>query len=170
MNAPARCFVGLGSNLDQPAERVREAALRIAELPTVQGLRLSPLYQSPPWGKLDQPDFVNAVAECRMALSPNAFLAQLLGVERAMGRERGERWGPRRIDLDLLHVDGVGQSPTKANLAADLPALELPHPRLAERAFVLLPWLDLVDDLELPQHGSLRQIASQVDCSKLTRL
>ncbi|MBD8526529.1 2-amino-4-hydroxy-6-hydroxymethyldihydropteridine diphosphokinase [Pseudomarimonas arenosa] len=167
MNPAPLCYIGLGSNLDQPIERVREAAVRLAALPEVEQFQLSPLYRSAPWGKLDQPDFINAVAVLRTSLPPVQLLLQLLSVERQMGRERGaERWGPRRIDLDLLHVEGV----CLRTDPADSPALELPHPRIGERAFVLRPWCDLTEDLDLPGLGSLRQLANQVDCSSLSQL
>lgn len=168
MSEARRCYIGLGSNLNQPAARIRDAVSRIEALSAFSDCRLSSLYRSPPWGKLDQPDFVNAVMECRSALAPRTMLAELLAVERSMGRERGaERWGPRVIDLDLLHVEGEQLRDSDAD---DLPALVLPHPRVAERAFVLKPWLDLIDDIELPGFGSLRYLASQVDCSSLSRL
>lgn len=172
MKRGPRCYIGLGSNLDQPSERIHEAAGLIARIEGVSELRLSPLYRSPPWGNTNQPDFVNAVAECRLQFDPRTLLRELLTVEQGMGRVRGgERWGPRRIDLDLLHVDGIRLSVAAADLPApELPALELPHPRIADRAFVLRPWLDLVDDLELPGIGSLRRLASQMDCSSLSPL
>ena len=154
-------WVGLGSNLDDPPARLREALEHVAALPGVRVLRVSPFYRTPPWGLLDQPDFVNAVAELDVQLQPIALLHALLGVEQAMGRERRQRWGPRRIDLDLLHVDG--------HACAD-DALELPHPRLGERAFVLRPWLDLQPALSLPGLGALADLAKKVDCSNLQPL
>lgn len=157
----ALAWVGLGSNLDDPPARLREALELIAALPGVSLRRVSAFYRSPPWGHVTQPDFVNAVAELDTALDPEPLLDAMLTIERAMGRVRGERWGPRRIDLDLLYVEGQ---------CRDGEGLQLPHPRIAERAFVLRPWLDLQPDLDLPGQGRLAMLAKKVDCSILQPL
>jgi 2-amino-4-hydroxy-6-hydroxymethyldihydropteridine diphosphokinase len=134
-------YVGLGSNLGD-----REATiLRAAEL--IGALRLSPLYDTEPWGYVDQPRFLNAAAEVETPLSPRSFLDQLLDVERRLGRERvGPRWGPRTIDLDLLlwgdeRISELG--------------LEVPHPHLHERRFVLEPLAALAPDLKIPGNGTV---------------
>lgn len=157
----AMAWVGLGSNLDHPEARIREAIEHIASLDGVVALRCAGIYRSPPWGPVPQPDFANSVAEIETPLAPAALLQALLGIERQMGRTRGERWGPRRIDLDLLHVEGC---------QCDSESLQLPHPRIAERAFVLVPWLDLQPGLSLPGLGRLADLAEKVDRSKLQPL
>ena len=157
----ALAWVGLGSNLDDPAERLREALEHVAALEGVAALRASPFYRAPPWGPVAQPDFVNAVAELETRLDPETLLEALLSIERRMGRERRERWGPRRIDLDLLHMAGETRAGAR---------LELPHPRIAERAFVLCPWRDLAPALELPGLGRIDELAKKVDCSNVQPL
>ncbi|HEY3108591.1 MAG TPA: 2-amino-4-hydroxy-6-hydroxymethyldihydropteridine diphosphokinase [Chloroflexota bacterium] len=133
-----RVWIGLGGNLDGPAARVLAAADRLAGLGP---LRLSSLYETAPWGRADQPWFVNAVAELETALAPAALLAELQRIELELGRVRNERWGPRAIDLDyLLDEDGP----------VDQPALTVPHPRLENRAFALAPLADLRPELVLP--------------------
>lgn len=157
----ARAWVGLGSNLDDPPARLHEALEHIASLPGVLDLRCSRFYRTPPWGPIAQPEFVNAVAELDWSGVPEALLAALLGIEQAMGRQRRERWGPRRIDLDLLHLEGQQRASE---------SLQLPHPRLADRAFVLCPWQELAPDLDLPGLGRLADLAKKVDCSNLQPL
>lgn len=157
----ALAWIGLGSNLDDPPARLREAIAHIASLPGCAVLRVAPFYRSPPWGPVAQPDFVNSVVEIETSMAPLDLLEALLQVEQAMGRIREARWGPRRIDLDLLHVEGG---------ACDSERLQLPHPRLAERAFVLRPWLDLQAELALPGQGRLADLAKKVDCSNLQPL
>jgi 2-amino-4-hydroxy-6-hydroxymethyldihydropteridine diphosphokinase len=133
-----RVWIGLGGNLDGPVARVLAAADRLAGLGP---LRLSSLYETAPWGRADQPWFVNAVAELETALAPAALLAELQRIELELGRVRNERWGPRAIDLDyLLDEDGP----------VDQPALTVPHPRLENRAFALAPLADLRPELVLP--------------------
>ncbi|MGH8213525.1 MAG: 2-amino-4-hydroxy-6-hydroxymethyldihydropteridine diphosphokinase, partial [Rhodanobacteraceae bacterium] len=108
------------------------------------------LYRSAPWGNIEQPEFVNAVAELDTSLEPRELLDALLAIERAAGRERkGERWGPRVLDLDLL-LHGAR--------VLDEPGLTLPHPHLHERAFVLLPLNDVASDLEVPGRGLVREL------------
>lgn len=157
----ALAWIGLGSNQDDPAARLHEALHRLQQVRGISLRGVSPFYRSPPWGPVPQPDFVNAVAEIDGHLAPEAMLEALLGIERAMGRERGVRWGPRRIDLDLLHMEGCRR---------DGVGLQLPHPRLAERAFVLRPWLDLRPELVVPGLGPLAALLEKVDCSKLLPL
>lgn len=158
-----RAYVGLGSNLDAPSARIREAARRIAAVDGVRDVRLSPLYRSAPWGGIDQPDFVNAVAELWLSLAPAALMQCLLDIEAAMGRVRDpqQRNGPRRIDLDLLLY---------AEQRIVSPFLTVPHPRLRERAFVLVPLLDLAPELELPGTGSLAADLTEELRSSVTRL
>lgn len=151
-----RAWVGLGSNMHDPARQVRQALKSLAEQPGLQLMRQSRLYSSAPWGEIDQPPFVNAVAEMQCDASPQAVMAILLDIERAQGRIRGEgsRWGPRIIDLDLLLYDDVVINETN---------LVLPHPHLHERAFVLLPLHELAPHLVVPGHGSIDALIAHVD-------
>lgn len=129
MNA---AYVGLGSNLGDSAatvERAIEALRRVGRV-----LRRSSLYVTKPWGKTDQPDFINAVALVETDLSPRDLLRHLKDLESELGRVSGERWGPRIIDLDLL---------TYGDLEIDETDLRVPHPQLYGRAFVLVPLAEI---------------------------
>jgi 2-amino-4-hydroxy-6-hydroxymethyldihydropteridine diphosphokinase len=150
-----RAYVALGSNLGDPQQQVLDALDALARLPGTRVLARSQLYRTPPWGVLAQPPFVNAAALLETELSPHALLDALLAIELAAGRVRdGARWGPRTLDLDLLHMPGV---------QLDDAQLTLPHPRIAERAFVLLPLNDLDPALELPGQGRVDRLLVQVD-------
>lgn len=150
-----RAYVALGSNLGDPQQQVLDALDALARLPGTRVLARSQLYRTPPWGVLAQPPFVNAAALLETELSPHALLDALLAIELAAGRVRdGARWGPRTLDLDLLHMPGV---------QLDDAQLTLPHPRIAERAFVLLPLNDLDSALELPGQGRVDRLLVQVD-------
>lgn len=155
-------YVGLGSNLDQPAEQIAKALAGLAQLPATRLLRQSSLYRSAPWGDLHQPDFINAVAELETAFDPIALVSELLALEQRLGRRRdGPRWGPRRIDLDLL----VHDHDTVATIA-----VQVPHPRIPERAFVLLPLAELAPNYELPGMGRVEDLLSRItdhDCRRI---
>jgi 2-amino-4-hydroxy-6-hydroxymethyldihydropteridine diphosphokinase len=151
----ARAWVALGSNLDDPAGQVQHALSALGEFPRTRLLRHSRLYRSAPWGMTEQPAFINAVAELATTLPPRQLLDALLATERAQGRRRdGQRWGPRTLDLDLL---------TYADVRSDAPDLVLPHPHIAERAFVLVPLAELDADLEIPGVGLVRDLLGRVD-------
>jgi 2-amino-4-hydroxy-6-hydroxymethyldihydropteridine diphosphokinase len=155
-------YVALGSNLDDPRSQVERAAAALAGLPDTRLVLRSSLYRTRPFGPVDQPDFVNAVAGVLTQLDPAALLTQLKALEARMGRERPVvRWGPRRIDLDLL-VHG------EARVAA--PGLEVPHPGIAERAFVLVPLAEIAPDLAVPGRGRVRDLLARVDSADLERL
>jgi len=151
MSSPTRAYIGLGSNLDHPAQQIGRAVAALRKLPDSQMVALSPLYQSRPWGDPDQGDFVNAVAAIDTSLSPQRLLAGLLAIEQQQGRDRSSsrRNGPRTLDLDLLCY---------GTQVIDEPSLQLPHPRMAQRAFVLLPLSDLAPDLLIPGHGSVSSL------------
>jgi 2-amino-4-hydroxy-6-hydroxymethyldihydropteridine diphosphokinase len=136
--------VGFGSNLGDREALIRKAA----ELICVT--RLSRIVETEPWGYEEQPKFLNAVGEVETSLSARSFLDELLDVERHLGRERiGRQWGPRTIDLDLLLFgDDV----------IDEPGLVVPHPRIAERAFVLVPLADLDPAREIPGKGTVQAL------------
>jgi 2-amino-4-hydroxy-6-hydroxymethyldihydropteridine diphosphokinase len=137
-------YVSLGANLGDPRRQLREAAGRLARAEGVRLSALSSLYRTEPVGPVPQPAFLNAAAALETALPPRETLDVLLRIERAMGRERRERWGPRAIDLDLLlHGDSV----------VDEPGLSLPHPRLHERRFVLVPLAEIAPDAIHPALG-----------------
>lgn len=143
MSGPDRIFISLGANLGEPVEQLRDAARRLA----AEGIALaarSSFYLTAPVGPIGQPDFVNAAVEIQTDRPPRAVLDLLLEVERQMGRERAERWGPRRIDLDLLLY---GQS------VFESPGLHLPHPRMHERRFVLAPLAEIAPDVIHPVLG-----------------
>ncbi|GLQ97368.1 2-amino-4-hydroxy-6-hydroxymethyldihydropteridine diphosphokinase [Dyella mobilis] len=150
-----RAYVALGSNLGDSRRHLLDAMTALAELPSTELLLRSHLYRTPPWGVHDQPDFLNAVVALETSLPPHELLDALLGIERAAGRERqGERWGPRTLDLDLLHVAGE---------AVDDERLTLPHPHIAQRAFVLLPLNELAPELEIPRQGRVADLLRAVD-------
>ncbi|MBB5207009.1 2-amino-4-hydroxy-6-hydroxymethyldihydropteridine diphosphokinase [Chiayiivirga flava] len=152
--APVRAFVGLGSNLGDPRDALARAFEALAGIPDTVLLRRSALYRTPPWGLLAQPDFINAVAELATELDAQTLLAHLRRIEHDAGRQRSERWGPRSLDLDLLlHGD----------TRVDTPDLQLPHPRMHERAFVLVPLADLAPALELPSHGRVADVLANLD-------
>jgi 2-amino-4-hydroxy-6-hydroxymethyldihydropteridine diphosphokinase len=144
-------YVGLGSNLGAREATLREAARMLGELDGVEVRAVSSLRETDPVGKLDQPRFVNAAVALETSLPARELLDRLLEVERALGRDRSveERWGPRTIDLDLLLY---GEE------TIDVPGLQVPHPRLAERAFVLEPLLELAPELRLPDGRPLRDL------------
>ncbi len=146
--------IALGGNLGDPRRQVLDAVDALARLPATRLLRRSRLYRTPPWGVLEQPPFVNAAALLETGLAPHALLDALLAIEQRAGRVRAERNGPRTLDLDLLHMDGV---------QLDDARLTLPHPRIAERAFVLLPLNDIAPDLVLPGQGRVADLLAAVD-------
>jgi 2-amino-4-hydroxy-6-hydroxymethyldihydropteridine diphosphokinase len=161
MRGALRAYVGLGSNLGDPAAQIAAAFDALAVLPSTTLVARSRLYRSAAWGPIDQPDYINAVAALDTCLAPEALMASLLAIERAAGRVRDARWGPRLIDLDLLlHGD----------CALDSDTLTLPHPRLHERAFVLLPLAELAPTLVIPGHGPLAALCNSVDRSSIEAL
>ena len=136
-------FVGLGSNLDDPATQVATAAEELRGL-SAGHFALSPLYASKAVGPGEQPDYVNAVAQLETGDAPLALLHSLQQIEQRHGRVRTQRWGARTLDLDLLLY---------GDLTLSHRDLTLPHPRIAERAFVLAPLHDLAPDVEIPGIG-----------------
>lgn len=144
-------FLGLGANLGpEPAHSLRAALAALDREEGLQVIRCSRFFRTPPWGPVPQPDYINAVAEVATRWPTAQVMERLLRIEREMGRRReGPRFGPRLIDLDLL-LDG-------ATVVSE-PDLKVPHPRLAERAFVLVPLSELDPDLEVPGIGPLRSL------------
>ncbi len=146
----SQAWVGLGANLGRPQQTLEQALLALQSLPQTRLVAASPAYWTPPWGEPDQPEFLNAVACLETAQAPLDLLRLLLAVETGLGRRRdGARWGPRELDLDLLLFDAETRTE---------PELTLPHPRLHERAFVLVPLADLAPDLDIPGHGRVAEL------------
>jgi 2-amino-4-hydroxy-6-hydroxymethyldihydropteridine diphosphokinase len=138
--AVKHAYIGIGANLGDPEQQVRSAISALRALGIVAGV--SSLYRTAPWGNPDQPDFVNAAVALDTKLAPRALLDALKEIERKLGREPGERWGPRRIDLDILAYGDL-------QIVED--DLVIPHPHLASRAFALVPLAEIA-----PQYASLR--------------
>ncbi len=155
-------YVALGSNLDDPRAQVERAFAALGTLRDSRLVARSALYRSPPFGPVAQPDFVNAVAGMLTRLDPRSMLVELKAIEARLGRERpAVRWGPRHIDLDLL-VHGTSR-------VAE-PGLEVPHPGIAERAFVLVPLAEVAPDLDVPGLGRVATLAARLDSTGLERL
>lgn len=146
---PARVYVGLGANLGEREAALRTALAAIGQLPCTRVTRVSPLYGSAPVDA-GGPDYLNAVAELSTALAPQALLQALQAIEQAAGRERPYRNAPRTLDLDILWF---------GDQVIDTPTLTVPHPRMAERAFVLRPLADLAP--ERVDAAALQAVASQ---------
>lgn len=156
-----RCYIGLGSNLAKPQQQLQDALRELDALPETSLLRSSGFYRSAPIGPGDQPDYVNAVAELETRLAPLQLLDGLQTIEAGHGRERTIRWGARTLDLDILLF---GQQ------CIDLPRLQVPHPRMAERNFVLLPLAELEPDLVIPGEGSLHALVRNCPHNRLEKL
>lgn len=137
-------YLGLGANLGDRQANIQTALQKLSELPTITLMCVSSVYETAPVGVTDQPDFLNLVAAARTNLGPVALLDALLHIENQMGRVRTERWGPRVIDIDLL-LYGSEQ--------IVFPGLTVPHPRLRERAFVVVPLAEVAPELALPGDG-----------------
>lgn len=153
-------FLGLGSNLGDRAATLRAAITALDAAPGVHVTRISSLYETPPWGPVPQGPYLNACIGVETSLSPRALLELGLAIERDHGRERAIRWGPRTLDIDLLlygsdHVDEDG--------------LIVPHPRMAERAFVLVPLSEIAPELEIGGQ-QIPQLLEGLDASEIVRI
>lgn len=155
-------FIGIGSNLGESRRIVAEAAASLGGLPQSRLLRSSAHYLTPPWGVTEQPPFINSVVEIETLLPPGELLAALLALEREAGRLRdGTRWGPRALDLDVLLYG--------EQIICDA-GLCVPHPHLAQRAFVLLPLAEIAPDQQVPGLGRVADLLARVDAADCRRL
>jgi 2-amino-4-hydroxy-6-hydroxymethyldihydropteridine diphosphokinase len=147
-------YIGLGSNLGEREATIRRALALLEARGDIEVEAVSPLRETDPVGYEDQPRFLNGAAALRTELAPRSLLERLQEVERKLGRDRtGPRFGPRTIDLDLLLY---------GDERIDEPGLEIPHPRLAERRFVLEPLAELDESLEVPGQGPVRALLAEL--------
>ncbi|WP_132524204.1 2-amino-4-hydroxy-6-hydroxymethyldihydropteridine diphosphokinase [Rhizobium sp. BK376] len=145
--------LGLGGNVGDPVHAMAVALRMLDGRGDCHVIAVSRLYRTPPWGKTDQSFFYNSCAAVTTSLTPDALLEACLDIEREMKRVRIERWGPRTLDIDIL---------TYGNVASDGPSLQIPHPRMTERGFVLLPLADIAADLAL-NGRSISEWLAEVD-------
>jgi 2-amino-4-hydroxy-6-hydroxymethyldihydropteridine diphosphokinase len=165
----AKAFIGLGSNLGRARDGVFEdsqmqlhlAVDTITQHPKTQLLGLSSFYRTPAVGPEGQPDYINAVAALETSLSPIELLDFLMSVERQQGRKRTLRWGPRTLDLDILLYDQIFE---------DSERLTIPHPRLHERAFALIPLADLDPELVIPNGKNISQLLANCSAQGIVKL
>lgn len=156
-----RVALGLGSNLGDRLEYLQAAVDTLTETPDIVPVAVSPVYEADPVGGPEgQPSFLNAVLTLDTMLSARTLVERALAVEDAYGRTREERWGPRTLDIDLLAVGSE---------VIDEPGLTVPHPLLAQRAFVLAPWADIDPDFEVPGVGRVGDLAAAVGASGVRR-
>jgi len=147
-------YLGLGANLGNPQETMKQALKELAAQPTIEVVAVSSLYQTAPVGMTDQPNFLNAVAAIQTTLTPQALLTYILQLEQQLGRVRKVRWGPRTIDLDILAY---------GNEKINHMNLTIPHAHLGERAFALVPLAEIAPDLRLPgESETVREKAARL--------
>lgn len=157
----ALCAIALGSNLGDSLTTVNSALETIATIPNINIQTTSSWYQTAPVGP-PQPDFINGCAILQVQMSPQSVLSTLLQIESQFGRTRQARWGPRSLDLDLLLYN---------DLILDTPTLQIPHPRMHERAFVLIPLAEITPTWIEPVSGkAIAELVQAVDCSGVHRL
>ena len=154
-------YIALGANLDDPLGQLRAALDAVAALPDSRMLRTSSFYRTAPVGAPGQPDYLNAVAALETGLAPDDLLAALLEIEHDFGRRREYRNAPRTLDLDLLLYDDA---------VIDRSHLQVPHPRLHLRAFVLVPLAEIAPELRLPGRGSVAAWLPAVTTQRIAKL
>lgn len=159
--ARVTAFIALGSNLDDPAAQVRTGLNALRGLPLTRLTAASALYRSAPVGYREQPDFVNAVAAVETGLAAAALLAQLLAIERSHGRVRAFPNAPRTLDLDIVLY---------GETAIREPGLTIPHPRMHERAFVVVPLAEIAPQAPVPGRGRVADLLPLVDATQVRRL
>ena len=146
-------YLGLGSNIGDRLQNL-QAAISALE-PKVHPVECSPVYETPPWGYLDQPNFLNQVVKAETDLSPDDLLSYLKSIESDLGRQETFLNGPRNIDLDIIFFDDA---------VINSPPITIPHPRMNDRGFVLLPLADLAPELEHPVLGvSVQELLAQIE-------
>jgi 2-amino-4-hydroxy-6-hydroxymethyldihydropteridine diphosphokinase len=146
-----KAVISLGANIGNPREQITLAIAMLREATEV--LAVSSIYETAPVGGPDQPNYLNAICIAESDLPASDLLSVLHGIEKTLGRERLERWGPRTIDLDLIQFGSILSSAQE---------LELPHPRAHERKFVLEPWLEIEPDAILLTHGKVSELLEQL--------
>ena len=158
-------YIGLGSNLGNKSQNIARALELIEALVGVNINKKSSLYVTAPWGKTDQDDFINQVIEIETNLSPLELLHELQKIEIKLGRHRDVKWGPRSIDLDILLY---------GNETIDLEELQVPHPYLMQRLFVLIPLAEIAPQMEFPDGSKIREVlvrvANSADVSDLRKM
>lgn len=154
-------YIALGANLDDPVGQLRAALDSLTALPDSRLTRSSSFYRTAPIGAPGQPDYINAVAELQTTLAPATLLAELLGIEQHFGRRRDFHNAPRTLDLDLLLYD---------QLSIDQPGLQVPHPRLHLRAFVVVPLAEIAPDIALPGRGTLAAWLPATSMQRISKL
>lgn len=152
----SRAVLSLGANLGDRLANLRVAVTGLGDAVVA----VSPVYETKPWGGVEQPDFLNAVVIVSADVDEWGWLAKARELEDAAHRVRTVHWGPRTLDVDVVTVDGV---------TSDDPELVLPHPGTPDRATVLIPWLDIEPDAVLPGHGRVADLLAKVDVSGVTR-
>lgn len=153
--------VALGANIGEPVRQIEAGMVALAALPGTRLAARSSLYRSAPVGYTDQPDFINAVALIETALAPQALLEALMAIERTYGRVRDFPNAPRTLDLDIvLYGDSVVQEP----------GLTIPHARMLERAFVMVPLAEVAPDMQVPGRGRVSDLAGHVDAASVVQL
>lgn len=154
-------YVALGSNIEGPIAQIEQAMLGLSEIPQTTILVKSSLYRTPPWGKTDQPEFINAVVKIKTQCSAHELLSYLQAIEKNQKKKKTEQWGPRTIDCDLiLYGNEVMESAT----------LTLPHPRMLSRGFVLVPLAEIAPTLIFPSGKSIAELLVQCDCVGIEKL
>jgi 2-amino-4-hydroxy-6-hydroxymethyldihydropteridine diphosphokinase len=156
----SRLYLSLGSNLYERYANLRRAIALLREHVTVTAI--SPVYATEPWGDQNQPPFLNICVAASTTLPPHGVLRLIKSIEKEMGRQPTHRWGPRLIDIDIIFYD---------DLVLQDEQLVIPHPRLAERAFVLAPLADLIPDFRHPQTGeTVQELLERVGATGVERL
>ena len=154
-------FIALGSNLKNPKKQIKNGILSIKKINGVKILKESHLYETPPVGILDQPNFVNAVIKISSNLNPQELLDKLLNIENIAGRIRDKKNGPRILDLDILLFN---------DFILDKDSLTIPHPRMHERLFVLIPLKDIDKNIVIPNQGTIKDIINKLAPEKINRI
>src|SRR5512143_2224188 len=157
----ATAFIALGANLDHPGRQIEAGIRELAALPQTRVIRRSSLYRSAPVGYRDQPDFINAVAQIETGLAPRELLEALLAVEQRHGRLRDFPNAPRTLDLDIVLY---------GDLVVHEDGLTIPHPRMHERAFVIIALAEIAPDCVVPGRGRAADLAKGLDSGSVTRL